>query len=163
MRRRRSTSAVSGTLMLSNGRIAMLPSAACGICSAIKLKAPAAAEVARTSRRVVDVADMTFSFVAHIRCNWMRCNDARDRTANPLYDGVIDYTMVSSTLWYRSARLLDGSARREGQKSSKINLRSGLNAAGIATWPAPRKLKAASPARSCLLVCRCYEADEGSA
>src|SRR5215218_11146227 len=60
MRRRRSTSVSSGTLIW-NRRIA-LPSAPQATCSGNKLTAAAAAEVARTSRRVGDVACMTFSF-----------------------------------------------------------------------------------------------------
>src|SRR4051812_38558619 len=65
MRRRRLASASSETLIL-NGRIAALPWAAAGICSTIKPNAPATAEVARTSRRVGDVADMTFSCVCYL-------------------------------------------------------------------------------------------------
>src|SRR5215470_10527154 len=84
---------------------------------------------------------MTFSFVAHIRRNWMRCNDA------------------SIVRWcYRHfgiGRLDFWIGRRDARRArslQKINLRSGLNAAGTAMWPAPRKLKAASFAWSCLLV-----------
>src|SRR5262245_3890995 len=59
MRRRRSASFSSGTLT-RNGRIALLPSAA-STTSWLSNIAPAAAVAARTSRRVADVSDMTFS------------------------------------------------------------------------------------------------------
>src|SRR5262245_61045282 len=61
MRRRRSTSCSSGTLTLK-GRI-VLSSAAAAKCAGQKLRAPAAAEMARTSRRVDDVAHMAVSLV----------------------------------------------------------------------------------------------------
>src|SRR5262245_52067532 len=54
---------------------------------------------------------MTFSVVAHIRCNWTRCTDACTATVNPLHDRVID-TLGSS------ARLLDRSARHARSESS---------------------------------------------
>src|SRR5262245_53419570 len=88
---------------------------------------------------------MTFSFVAHIRCNWMRCTDACDATVNPLHEGVIDtLASIGSTFGYLSAT--------RGAWGVQINLRSGLNAAEIATRPAPRKPKAASFSQTCLLV-----------
>src|SRR5215470_4717579 len=61
MRRRRSTSASCETSIL-NGRT-VLPSPTAASCPGRRLMALAAAEAARTSRRVGDAADMTFSFV----------------------------------------------------------------------------------------------------
>jgi hypothetical protein len=69
MRLRSSTSSASGTLM-RNGRIAALvlvSSTAAVAWVGSKLAAPAAADVARTPRRVADVLDMTLSFDA-IEC-----------------------------------------------------------------------------------------------
>src|SRR5215471_5516663 len=88
MRRRRSTSASSGTLM-RKGRI-VLSSAAAAEFPDKRLTAPAAAEVARTSRRVGDVSDMTFSFVARIRFNRKRRTDTPGVKVNLLDDGVVD-------------------------------------------------------------------------
>jgi len=59
-----------------------------------RLTAPAAAELARTSRRVGDVSDMTFSFVARIRFNRETTHDVSSVKVNLLDDGVVD-TFVS--------------------------------------------------------------------
>src|SRR5262245_27440074 len=87
-RRRRSTRSASETLM-RNGRIALL-SAATAKCSGSRLTAPMIAEVAIRSRRVGDVADMTFSFVAHVRRTQRRCIDVPGAKVNLLYEGVLD-------------------------------------------------------------------------
>src|SRR5262245_40953096 len=53
------------------------------------------AEVAIRSRSSGDVADMTFSFVAHVRCTQRRCIDAPDPKVNLLYEGVLDTSKLN--------------------------------------------------------------------
>src|SRR5215470_19052875 len=71
-----------------------LPSAVAAKCSDKRLTVPAAAEVARTSRRVGDVADMTFSL---LRCAYgsigKRRTDAPSVKVNLLDNGVV-FTFV---------------------------------------------------------------------
>src|SRR5215470_5887360 len=68
MRRRRSTSASSGTLILKGRTV--LPSAAAAKSPGRRLTAPTAAEAARRARRVGDVAHMTFSFVRYLQIDY---------------------------------------------------------------------------------------------